>query len=72
MYSTTPAQIISISGKRAKVSVKGILMDISIQLLDDVQVGDLILTHAGFGLAKIDEKNTLPLFKLYIDTETPE
>ncbi|MDR1430503.1 MAG: HypC/HybG/HupF family hydrogenase formation chaperone [Propionibacteriaceae bacterium] len=38
----------------AKVAVNNVRRDISIGLLDDVQLGDWVLVHVGFALSKID------------------
>jgi hydrogenase expression/formation protein HypC len=38
----------------AKVSLDGVMKDISIALLDDVAIGDYVVVHVGYALAKID------------------
>lgn len=52
----------------AKVDVNGVRRNISVRLLadDNLQVGDWVLVHVGFAMAKIDEheaKLTLDLLK---------
>ncbi len=41
----------------AKVDVNGVRRDISVRLLadDNLQIGDWVLVHVGFAMAKIDE-----------------
>ncbi len=38
----------------AKVSLDGVVKVISTALIDDVQVGDYVVLHVGYALAKID------------------
>jgi hydrogenase expression/formation protein HypC len=38
----------------AKVAIDGVSMVISTVLVDDVQVGDYLVLHVGYALAKID------------------
>ena len=45
----------------AKVDVNGVRRNISVRLLadDNLQVGDWVLVHVGFAMAKIDETEAL-------------
>lgn len=38
----------------AKVTIDGVSMVVSTALVDDVQVGDYLVLHVGYALAKID------------------
>ncbi|OKO77066.1 hydrogenase assembly protein HupF [Bradyrhizobium sp. NAS96.2] len=38
----------------AIVSIDGVSLEISIALIDDLAVGDYVLVHVGYALAKID------------------
>ncbi len=70
MCLSIPAQIISIDGNNAKVSIGGSIVTANLQLVDDVVVGEYILVHSGFALQKISEEEaaeTLKLFKEYAD-----
>ena len=40
---------------RALASAGGIVREIDITLVDDVQVGDYVILHVGFALSKLDE-----------------
>lgn len=40
----------------AKVSLEGVSKIVSIALVEDVQVGDYLLLHVGYALAKIDRE----------------
>ena len=62
MCLAVPGKIVSIDEsneelKMAKVNFGGVMKDICIQWLPDVQVGEYVLAHVGFALNKIDEKD---------------
>ncbi len=58
-----PGQIVEVSDvtlERARVDVDGVRREVSVSLIgvegpDGVQVGDWVLVHVGFAMAKIDE-----------------
>jgi hydrogenase expression/formation protein HypC len=55
----TPGRIVELNshGQVARVDVNGVGRDISIALLDEtLSVGDWVLIHVGFAMAKIDEE----------------
>ena len=61
-----PARIESIIDNEAKVVMGGIELRASLDLLDNVKVGDFVLVHAGFAIQKVDEEEariTLELLK---------
>ncbi len=55
MCLSIPAEVLSIDGDMAEVSVGGTMYNASIRLVENVNVGDFILIHSGYGIAKIDE-----------------
>ena len=62
MCLAIPGKIVSIDEsnnelKMAKVNFGGVMKDICIQWLADVQIGDYVLAHVGFALNKIDQKD---------------
>ncbi|PKP02105.1 MAG: HypC/HybG/HupF family hydrogenase formation chaperone [Bacteroidetes bacterium HGW-Bacteroidetes-6] len=65
MCLSIPAQVISINGDTAKVSVGGTEYDASLQLLDDVNIGDYILLHTGFAIQKISEEEAIETLKVF-------
>ena len=66
MCLAIPVQVIKMLGaRRALVNVGGIEKDISVALLEDVEIGDYVILHVGYALTKLDEceaKKTLHLF----------
>ena len=50
-----PMQVKSIAEDLAICEIDGVQREASLMMLDDVQVGDYVLIHAGFAIEKIDE-----------------
>ncbi len=59
MCLAVPSKIIEINDSTAKVEVDGVVRDASILLLDDVNLGDYVIVHAGFAISKVDEEAAL-------------
>ncbi|WP_074127953.1 HypC/HybG/HupF family hydrogenase formation chaperone [Bradyrhizobium sp. NAS96.2] len=55
MCLSVPAEVAELlPGDMAIVSIDGVSLEISIALIDDLAVGDYVLVHVGYALAKID------------------
>ena len=52
MCLAVPAEVLTLTGKTATVSVEGALRDVNVSLVDDLAVGDYVLVHAGFALQR--------------------
>jgi hydrogenase expression/formation protein HypC len=66
MCLSIPAKVEKIENDMATVSVGGTTYEASLQMVEDVQVGDYVLIHTGFALQKISEeeaKATLEIFQ---------
>lgn len=48
----------------ARVSVDGVGKIISIALVDDLTIGDYVVLHVGYALAKIDEEEAMATLAL--------
>lgn len=55
MCLAIPSQIVEISNGMAVIDVDGVQRDASLLLLEDAEVGDFVIVHAGFAIQKIDE-----------------
>ena len=67
MCHAIPAQVVAIdeASDMATVSLDGVKKDISLALVQDVQVGDYLLVHVGYALNKVspeEAERTLELF----------
>ena len=56
MCLAIPAKIVNIEDSMGTVDMAGIQKKVSLILLEDAQVGDYVIVHAGFGIHKIDEE----------------
>ena len=65
MCLSIPAKIDSIEGEMAMVSVGNVTYKASLQLLDDVKVGDYILLHTGFAIQKISPEDAAETLKIF-------
>lgn len=66
MCLAVPAKILEINGQEAKVDILGIVKNISLMMIEDVQKGDFVLVHVGFALQKLSVKEaqkTIEIFK---------
>jgi hydrogenase expression/formation protein HypC len=55
MCLAVPAKVISINGANAQADMMGNMTSADISLLENVQIGDYIIIHAGFAIQKYDE-----------------
>jgi hydrogenase expression/formation protein HypC len=65
MCLSIPAKIDSINENTAMVSVGNVTYKASLQLLDDVKVGDYILLHTGFAIQKISPEEAAETLKIF-------
>lgn len=69
MCLAVPGKIVSIDEsnpdlRMAKANFGGVLKDVCIQWLTDINVGDYVLVHVGFALNKIDEQDAEETLKI--------
>ncbi|UCF64170.1 MAG: HypC/HybG/HupF family hydrogenase formation chaperone [bacterium] len=50
--------------KMARVDFAGVVKNICVDWLPDIQVGEYVIVHVGFALNKIDEKEALETLQL--------
>ncbi len=65
MCLSIPAKVETIEGEMAVVSVGGTKYNASLQMLDDVNVGDYILLHTGFAIQKLSEEDAKESLKVF-------
>lgn len=65
MCLSIPAKVVSVNGDMAMVSVGGTEYEASLQLLDDVKVGEYILLHTGFAIQRISEEEAIETLKVF-------
>ena len=56
MCHALPVKIVALTGPdTAKVSLGGIIKEVSVALIDDPTPGEYVVLHVGYALSKIDE-----------------
>lgn len=76
MCLAVPAEVVEIDeGETAQVELGGARQRVSLDLVDDVAVGDFVLVHAGFAIDKVDEneaRRTMELLEELARLERPD
>jgi hydrogenase expression/formation protein HypC len=68
MCLAIPGKVISISGdepltRMGKVDFSGVVKQVSLAYVPEVQVGDYVIVHVGFALSKVDEDEAQQIFE---------
>ena len=69
MCLSIPAKVETIQDDMAVVSVGGTKYNASLQMLDDVNVGDYILLHTGFAIQKLTPEEAEESLKVFEEFE---
>ncbi|MCF8127503.1 MAG: HypC/HybG/HupF family hydrogenase formation chaperone [Deltaproteobacteria bacterium] len=64
MCLAIPAKLIRIDEHMGTVDMEGTQRDVSLLLLEDAQIGDYLIVHAGFAIHRVDEAEALASLKL--------
>ena len=67
MCLAIPSKIVKIENEMATIDVDGIQRQASLLLLENPEVGDWVIVHAGFAIHKIDEAVAQETLKLLRD-----
>lgn len=60
-----PAKVLSIDGNNSNVEMMGVTSTISIELLENVKLGDFVLVHAGCAIQILDEEEALKTIEIF-------
>lgn len=66
-----PMKVVEKEGTTGIVELGGVRHPADLQLVDDVEVGDYVILHAGFAIQKLNEKEaeeTIALLNEVLDT----
>lgn len=72
MCIAIPGKVVEIAGAVAKVDVAGTRKEASLMLMEDVQIGDYVIVHAGFAIQKVDDaeaQETLRLLSEFLEEQ---
>lgn len=65
MCLAVPAEVVELKeDELAQIDIGGVRKDVSLMLIDGVEVGDYVLVHAGFAIEKIDEREARKTLEL--------
>ncbi|MBF0549807.1 MAG: HypC/HybG/HupF family hydrogenase formation chaperone [Deltaproteobacteria bacterium] len=64
MCLAVPCEIRSIENEMALVEAEGVTRKVSLLLLDDAQVGEFVIVHAGFAINRLDPDEARESLKL--------
>lgn len=68
MCLAVPGKVVDIdrtgSLKMGKVNFGGIMKDVCLEWLPDVEVGEYVIVHVGFALNKVDEQEALETLEM--------
>ncbi|MCP4746919.1 MAG: HypC/HybG/HupF family hydrogenase formation chaperone [Desulfobacteraceae bacterium] len=64
MCLAIPSKITKIEDNMATIDVDGVQRQASLLLLEDVQVGEYVIVHAGFAIKKLDEQAAMETLEL--------
>ncbi|MBW2492282.1 MAG: HypC/HybG/HupF family hydrogenase formation chaperone [Deltaproteobacteria bacterium] len=64
MCLAIPSKIVKIEDNVATINVDGVRREASLVLLENPEVGDYVIVHAGFAINKINEEDALESLKL--------
>jgi hydrogenase expression/formation protein HypC len=67
MCLAVPGKVLSITDatslmRLGKVSFGGIVKDVSLAYVPEVQVGDYVIVHVGFAISRLDEQEAAQVF----------
>ena len=65
MCLAVPARIIEKDGDKAVADAMGNRWNIRITLTPEIEVGDVVLIHAGYAITKIDEEEARKTWELF-------
>lgn len=71
MCLAIPGKLVNIDGNKGYVEFGTIKRNVDLRLLEEVNVGDFVIVHAGFAIEKINEEEAQKTLKLYNDLATP-
>jgi len=69
MCLAIPARIVELDEDRAMVDAMGNRFKAKTTLLPDAKLGDVVLVHAGFAIARVDEEEAQKTWELFAEIE---
>lgn len=67
MCLAVPLRVCSRAGTMAEVEIGGVRRRVSLVLTPEARVGDYVLVHTGFAIARLDEQEALETLALFAE-----
>ena len=68
-----PMQVLSIDSDTAITEIDGVKREVNLMLLvDEVQVGDFVIIHAGFAISKLNQEEARETLEMMRELFSPE
>lgn len=64
MCLAIPCKIVEIHNHMAVIDVNGVKGEASLMLIEDPEIGEYVIVHAGFAIQKMDEKEAMESLKV--------
>lgn len=72
MCLAIPAQVVALlPGDMATVEVSSVRKEISLALVDGIELGDYVIVHVGYALQKLDPLEAEKTLQLFAQVEAP-
>ena len=74
MCLALPARVLSVDAitDTATVAIEQVRVEVSLALLENIQVGDYVLVHVGYALQKISEEQAEKTLELFASADPAE
>ena len=69
MCLAVPARIVELDGDNAMADAMGNRIEAKTSIVPEAKIGDIVLIHAGFAIAIIDEEEAKKTWKLIADLD---
>lgn len=70
MCLAVPAKVVALlDASRAMIDIGGVQKEISIELVEDVAVGDYVIVHVGYALSRLDEEEAAKTLALFAELD---
>lgn len=65
MCLAIPMKLIEKKDNTGTVELSGVRKEVSLDLMDDVEIGDYLIIHAGFAISRMDEAEAEETLKIW-------
>ena len=70
MCLAVPMKLVSIQGNSGIVELDGVRLEAGLDLIEDPQIGDYLIVHAGYAIQKLDAEEAQRTIELFREAES--